>query len=97
MCTRSTDEKKERERKKKRKKSAIHIRGSMLTNCRARRLVRFIRFAFLAEDHHNGWQNYDLIPGYEDGPREGFERAALELKRHGASAIDQDVEPDQST
>jgi len=69
----------------------------MLTNCRTRRLVRFIRFALFAEDHHNGWQDHDLIPGYEDGPREGFEGAALELKRHGASAIDQDVEPDQST
>jgi len=69
----------------------------MLTHCRARRLVRFIRFAFFAEDHHYGWQDYDLIPGYEDGPREWFEGAALELKRHGASAIDQHVEPDQST
>lgn len=75
----------------------MHIRGSILTHCRARRLVRFIRLAFLAEDHHNGWQNDDLIPGYEDGPRERLEGAALELKRHGASAIDQDVEPDQST
>lgn len=69
----------------------------MLTNCRARRLVRFIRFAFLAKNHHNGWQDHDLIPGYEDGPRKGFEGAALELKRYGTSTIDQDVEPDQST
>lgn len=69
----------------------------MLTHCRARWLVRFIRLALLAEDHYNGRQNDDLIPWYEDGSRERLEGTALELKRHSASAIDQDVEPDQST
>lgn len=75
----------------------MHIRSLILTHCRAWRLVRFKRLAFLAEDHHNGWQDDDLIPGYENGPCERLEGTTLELKRHGTSAIDQDVEPDQST
>jgi len=75
----------------------MRIRMRVLTHRRTRRLVRFIGLAFLAEHHHDGRQDHDLIPGHEDGPREGLEGAALELKRHGASAIDKDVEPDQST
>lgn len=70
-------------------------RALILTYCRAWGLVRFVQFAFIAEGHHNRRQNDDLIPRYEDGPRKRHERAALELKRHGAAAIDQDVEPDR--
>lgn len=95
-------EKRERERGMKKGKGIgregreKRKREPMLTNCRTRGLVRFVQFAFLAEGHHNRRQDDDLIPRYEDGPRKRHERAALELKRHGSSAIDQDVEPDQS-
>lgn len=92
---RKRNEKRERDRKR-RKREKEREREPMLTNCRTRGLVRFVQFAFLAEGHHNRRQDDDLIPRYEDGPRKRHERAALELKRHGSSAIDQDVEPDQS-
>lgn len=79
------------------KKNRGYISVDMLTHRRTRRLVGFVWFAFFAEDHHDGRQDDDLIPRYEDGPRERLEGTTLELKRHGASTIDKNVEPDQST
>jgi len=86
----------DRKGEKKKKTETVCVSVRTLTYRRARRLVR-VGLALLVERHRDGRQDHDLIPGHEDGPREGLEGAALELKRHGASAIDKDVEPDQST